>query len=87
MVYAANTGVIIYCKPYWPFYIHRYNHSWFDEYNYPFYIEYKHTPGYLLRQQYPESILHNSDQLNLIPCKLDITPTLVCYTKVLTYYI
>ena len=34
MVYAANTGVIIYWNPDQNFDIHKYHHVWFDEYNY-----------------------------------------------------
>ena len=59
MGYAATTGVIIYWNPDQPFAIHRYHHILFDEYNYHIYIEDKHTPGSLLLQQYPESLIHN----------------------------
>ena len=48
MVYAANTGFIIYCKPYQPFVVHRSHHVWFDEYNSSLSIEDNHTPGSLL---------------------------------------
>ena len=43
--------------------------------------------GFLLVQQYPESIIHHSDPLILIPCKIDITPTPFSNTKILTYEI
>ena len=56
-------------------FIHRSHHVWFDEYNYFISIEYKRTTGYLLLRQYPESLIYNSDLLNLIPCELDITST------------
>ena len=31
--------------------------------------------GSLLLKNDPESILHNMDLLNLIPCEIDLTPT------------
>ena len=68
MGYTATTGVIIYWKPYQPSVIRRSHHVWFDEYNACQSIEDKHNPGYLLLQQDPESRVHNSDLLNLIPC-------------------
>ena len=70
--YAATTGVIIYWKTDQTFVIHRYHHVWFGTYNSCLSIENKHTQCYLLLQQYPESLIHNSDLLNLIPCKLDV---------------
>ena len=85
MVYSAIIGVILYWKPYQTFLIHRAHHVWFNEYNYLLSIEYKHNPGYLLLQQYPESNVHNSDLLNLITCELDLTYTPFCDTKILTY--
>ena len=60
MGYAATTGVIIYRNPDQPFVIHISHHFWFDEYNCCLSIEDKHTPGYLLLQQYPESHAHHS---------------------------
>ena len=66
--YAATTGVILYWNTDQPFIIHRYHNVWFDEYNYCLSIEDKHTPGPLILQQGIESIIHNSDLLNLIPC-------------------
>ena len=75
MGYAATTVFILYWKPYQPFIIHRYHHVWFDEYNYCLSIEDKHTPGSLLLCKYPEGHIHDSDLLNLIPCKLDLTYT------------
>ena len=68
MLYAATIGVIIYWKPYQPFFIHIYHYVWFDEYTYRLSIEDKHTPGYLLLWQDPEVRIHNADLLNLIPC-------------------
>ena len=38
-------------------------------------MEYKHTTGSLLLWQDTESRIHDSDLLNLIPCKLGITST------------
>ena len=73
MGYIDTTGVIIYCNPGHNFVIHRYHHVWFDEHNCCLSIEDKQNPGYLPIQQYPESIIHNSDLLKLIPCTLDIT--------------
>ena len=67
MGYAATTGVILYCNLDHNFVIHREHHVWFDEYNYRLSIENNHTPGFLLLQQYPESLIHNSYRLNLIP--------------------
>ena len=87
MVYAATTGVILYCKPYQHFVFHRYHHVWFYEYNFLLSIEYNHTPGSLLLWQYPESHIHYSDILNLIPCELDLTSTPFRYTKIITYEI
>ena len=87
MGYADNTGVIIYQKPDQPFIIHRAHHVWFDEYYSCLSIEYNHTPGYLLLRQDTESLIHNSDLLNLIPCGISITSTLFRDTKILTYEI
>ena len=85
MGYAATTGVIIYWNPDQPFVIHISHHVWFDEYNYCLSIEDKHTPGYLLLQQYPESHAHNSEFFNFIPCELDITSTPFRDTTILIY--
>ena len=87
MVYSAIIGVILYWKPYQTFFIHRAHHVWFNEYNYLLSIEYKHNPGYLLLQQYPESNIHNSDLLNLITCELDLKSTPFCDTKTIIYEI
>ena len=76
MGYAATTGVIIYWKT-----------DQFDEYNYCIFTEDKHALGYLPLKQYPESNVHDSDLLNLIPCELDFTSTPVRYTKTVTYQI
>ena len=69
------------------FAIHRSYNVWFDEYNYFISVEDKHTPGYLLLRKDPESYIHNSDLLNLIPCELDFTSTPFCDTTILTYEI
>ena len=47
-------------------------------------MEYKHTTGYLILQQYPESLIHNLDLLNLIPCELDLTSIPFRYKKIIT---
>ena len=75
MVCEATKGIIIYWKPYQPLVIHIYHHVCFDEYNYHLHIEDNYTPGSLLLQQYPESNVHNSDLLNLIPCGIDFKST------------
>ena len=85
MRYAATTGVILYWKPDQPFIIHRAHHVWFDEYIYRLSIEDKHTPGSLILWQDPEGHIHNSDLLNLIPCKLDITSTWFSDDTIITY--
>ena len=87
MIYAATTGVIIYCNPCHNFPINRSHHAWFYEYNYRLYTEDKHTPGYLLIQQYPGIILHNLDLINLIPCELGLTSTLFRDATMITYEI
>ena len=87
MGYAATTGVIIQWNPDQPFVIHRYHHFWFDECNYRLSIENNHTTDYLLLQQDYESLIHNSDLLNLIPCELDLTYTPLSDTKILKYEI
>ena len=87
MGYAGNTGVIIYWNPYQTFFIYRSYHVWFDEYYSRLSIEYIHTTDYLLLQKYPESILHNSDLLKFIPCKLDLIFTPFNYTLTITYEI
>ena len=87
MEYAATTGVILYWKPDQPFIIHRSNHVWFDEYNSRLSIEDKRTPGSLLLRQYHEGHINDSDLLNLIPCKLDLTSTTFSYETIITYEI
>ena len=87
MGYAATTGVILYWKTYKTFFIQRDYHVWFDEYNYHLPIDYKHTPGSLILHQYPESLIHNSDLLNLIQCELYLTYTPFCDTNVFIYEI
>ena len=69
------------------FYIHIEHDHWFDEYNYHISKEDKHTTGSLILQKDPESILHHSDLLNLIPCELDITSTPFIDTSILKYEI
>ena len=83
--YAATTLVILYWNIYQPFSIHRSHHVLFDEYTFLITIEYKHTPGSLLLQQDPESIISHSYLLNFITCELDLIPTLFFYTKIITY--
>ena len=45
----------------------------------------KHTPGSLLLWQDPESHIHNSDLLKLIPGELDITSTPFRDETIITY--
>ena len=45
------------------------------------------TPGSVPIQKYPESLIHNSDPLKLIPRELDITPTAFSNTTMITYEI
>ena len=85
MVYAATTGVIIYRKIDQPFVIHIHHHVWFDGYNSRLSIEDKHTPGYLILCKDPEGPIHESDLLNLIACKLDLTSTPFSDTQIITY--
>ena len=67
MVYSDNTGVLLYCKPYQLFYIHRAHHAWFGEYNYSVSYGYQHTLRSIQLQQYPEGFpWHNSNQMNLV---------------------
>ena len=75
MGYAATTRVILYWNLDQTFVIHRGHHVCFGEYNYCIYIDEKHAPGSLLIQKHHESLLRNSDLLNLVPCELDITST------------
>ena len=58
-----------------------------SEYNYRISMEYKLPPYYLLLQQYLDSLTHNSDRLNFIPCEIDITSTTFSDTKKITYEI
>ena len=85
MGYAATTGVIIYWKPDQTFIIHKAHNIWFDAYNYRLSIEDKHTPGSLLLWQYPEGHIHDSDLLNLISFKLDLTSTPFSDEAMITY--
>ena len=87
MVYAETTLVILYWKLDQTFIIHISHHVWFDEYNSRLYISYKHTPGSLLLRQYPESHIHYSDLLILIPCKIDLTYTPLCDATIINYEI
>ena len=57
------------------------------EYTYCIFIEDTHTTVSLLLQQYYESIIHNSDLLNLIPCEIDIKSTPFFDITILTYEI
>ena len=79
------TGVIHNWKQDQTFVIHRAHPIWYDEYNYFLFIEYKHTSSYLLLQQETESIINNSDLLNLIPCGIDLTCTPFSDTTIITY--
>ena len=81
MEYSATTGVVLYWDPEHPFVIHISHNAWFDEYNSFISIEDKHTPGYLLLQKYPESLLHNLGLLKFIPCELDLTSSPFCDKK------
>ena len=87
MGYEAITLFIMYWKSDQTLMIHRDHNIWFYEYTSRLYIEDNHTPGYLLLQQYLESVISNLDLLNLIPCELDIIPTPFSNTKILTYKI
>ena len=87
MIYLATTGVIIFWKLDQPFIIHISHYVWFDEYNSRLSIEYNQTICYLLLLQDPESHIHNSDLLNLIPCEIDLSSTPFLYTTILTYKI
>ena len=85
--YAATTVVMIYWKPDQPFIIHRSHHVWFDEYCSHFSIEDNHTPDSLLLWQDHEGHIHDSDLLNLIPCKLDLISTPSSDETIITYNI
>ena len=85
MGYEATTIFVIFRNPDQPFSIHRDHHVWFSEYNYHLSIEHNHTPGSLLLQQGPESLINNSDLLNLITCELDLTYTTFSDTTTITY--
>ena len=87
MGYADNTGFILYWKSVQNFYIHRYHNYWFDEYNHRLSIQDNYTPGSLILQKYPESLLHNLDLINLIPCELDLTSTPFSDTIFITHEI
>ena len=75
MVYVATKGVVLYCNPYQPFYIHISHNYWSVEYNSCLSIEDKNTPGSLFLKQDHEIICHNQDLINLIPCEIDATST------------
>ena len=83
-VYNSRSSLIKY-RP--NFYIYRDNHDLFDKYNYQISTEEKHTPISLLFHQNLESLLSNSDLLNLMPCEFDLTSTTFRDTKILTYEI
>ena len=65
MGYAGTIGVILYCKTYQTFVIHRYYYDWFDEYNSRLSIEDKHTQGPIILSEDPKIILifHTSSTL------------------------
>ena len=73
MGYETTIGIIIYWNLYQTFVIRIAHHAWFDEHNYCLSKEYTHIPSYLLLQQDPQSLHHNMDLINLIPCELDLT--------------
>ena len=77
MGYSATTGDILYWKPDQHFVIQGSYRILFNGY----------TPGFLLLQQYPESRVHNSDLLNLIPCELHLIFTPFCDKTILTHEI
>ena len=85
MEYSATTWFILYWKPYQPFVIHIYHHVQFDGCNSWLSIEDNHTPGSLFLRKDPENHIHDSDLLNPIPCKLDLTSTPFRYTTIFTY--
>ena len=74
-------------KPDQPFIIHIAHHVWFDEYNYRLSIEDNHTPGSFILWQDTESLIDDSDLLNLIPCELDLTSNPFSNDIIITYYI
>ena len=59
----------------------------FDEYNYSISVEDNYSPGSLPLKKYSESHSHSPYPPNLISCELDLTSTLFCDTKILTYEI
>ena len=85
MGYSDTKGVILYWKLDQPFIIHRAHHVWFDEYNSRLSIEDKDTKISLLLLQDPEGHIHNSDQLNLIPWKIDLKYTPFSDETIITY--
>ena len=87
MGYAADIIVIIYWKKDQSFVIHRAHHAWFDECNYRLFVEENNNSSYLLLKRDPESLIHNSDILSLIPCDLGITFTPICDTTIHIYEI
>ena len=84
---ASTIEFIIYWKPDQPFVIHRSHHIWYDECNSSLSIEDKHTPGFLLLRQDPESCINNSQLLHLISFILDLKSTPFCDTTIITYEI
>ena len=46
----------------------------------------KHIPGFLLTKQDPEIfLLQNNDQMNLVPCELDLSSISLGNAKIITY--
>ena len=82
---AGTIGVIIYWKPDQPFIIHIAHHVYFDEFNSRLSIYNKDAPGSLLLRKDTECHIHDSDLLNLIPCKLDLTSILFSDEKIIAY--
>ena len=91
MGYDSTTGTIIYWKPEHTCYLHISHHLWFYKYNSQLSTEDNNTPGYLMIKQDQVCIVNNHDQLNFIPCELDIYYTHFLYEKwfnmKLSYYL
>ena len=87
MGYAATTWFILFWKTDYNFVIHISHNDWFDEYNSSLSIEDNNTPSYLPLKKDTESLIHNSDLLNCIPCEIDLTSTPFHDTTILTYEI
>ena len=74
MEYEDTIGVILYLKPYQPYYIQISHDSWFDYYKSCVSYEENHTPGSLKHQHNPKSVIQKkSIQNNLISLKIDLS--------------